>query len=67
MTLVNVSAKRLDRVLSDVELLVEDVASLLNLDETARKRLAEIKADPDLGGSEEELDDYLASRGAVSE
>lgn len=63
MAPLTISEEQLQRVLVDVETLIKDVASLLESDEIAKKRLAEIRADPSIGKSEEELDTYLKKRG----
>ena len=60
---ITISEEKFNKVLSDVETLIEDVSSLFDQDEIARKRLAEIKANPSIGKSEKELDDYLKKRG----
>ena len=60
---ITISEEKFNKVLSDVETLIEDVSSLFDQDEIARKRLAEIKANPPIGKSEKELDDYLKKRG----
>ena len=63
MKLINIPKDTLNKVLIDVEILIEDVASLLNQDEIAKKRLIEIKKNPSIALSEEELDNYLKKRG----
>ncbi len=63
---MTVSKEKFNKVLADVENLVEDVASLLDQDEIARKRLEEIKNNPSIGKSEKELEDYLKKRGVKS-
>ncbi len=63
MTTITVSEEKFNKVLADVELLIEDVASLFDQDEIARKRIAEIEVDPSIGRSEKELDEYLRKRG----
>ncbi len=63
MATVTISEDKLQKVLHDVEVLIEDVASLVNQDKTANQRLAEIKANPSIGKSEKDLDDYLKKRG----
>lgn len=63
MTSVIVPKDKLNKVLLDVEILIEDVASLLNQDEIAEKRLVDIKTNPSIALSEEELDSYLKRRG----
>lgn len=63
MKAVTLSGEQFEKLLEDVETLVEDVAALVSQDEIARQRLAEIKDDPSIGLSEEELDAYLKRRG----
>ncbi|MBI2451953.1 hypothetical protein HYV50_02635 [Candidatus Pacearchaeota archaeon] len=63
MALITIPADKLNKVLFDVEVLIEDVASLLNQDEIAKKRLVDIKTNPSISTSEEELDNYLRIRG----
>ena len=63
MSTIAISSEKLDKVLGDVECLLEDVSSLLNQDEIVKKRLSEIKADPSIGKSELELHLYLKKRG----
>lgn len=63
MTTITVSEEKFNRVLSDVEVLIEDVASLFDQDEIAKKRLVEVKLSPSMGKSEKELDTYLKKRG----
>lgn len=63
MANITISEEKLNKVLADVENLIEDVSSLLDQDEIAKKRMAEIKANPPIGKSENELDDYLKKRG----
>lgn len=63
MPAVTVSEEKFHKVLADVEILIEDVASLLSQDELAKRRVADIKANPSIGKSEKELEDYLRKRG----
>jgi len=63
MKLINIPKDTLNKVLVDVEVLIGDVASLLNQDEIAKKRLIEIKKNPSIALSEEELNNYLKKRG----
>ncbi|MBU4266917.1 MAG: hypothetical protein L6243_03770 [Candidatus Altiarchaeales archaeon] len=63
MGTITLSEDRFRKVLADVETLVEDVTSLVNQDDVVKKRIAEIKANPSIGRSEEELDEYLKRRG----
>ena len=63
MTTITIAEDKLQKVLEDVEILIEDVASLINQEKVAQARLAQIKANPSLGKSEKELDDYLKKRG----
>ena len=66
MVTITVSEERLNKVLSDVEVLIEDVSSLLG-DDISRKRLSDIKKDPSIGKSEKDLDLYLKARGVQIE
>lgn len=63
MEKMTISTEKLDKVLSDVENLVEDVEAMIDQDSTARKRLEELKKDPSIAVSEEEIDSYLKKRG----
>ncbi len=67
MTAITVSQEKLDRVLADVETLIEDVSLLLDQDAIAKRRLDEIKANPSLARSEQELNAYLKKRGVEIE
>lgn len=60
---ITVPKEKFDKVLADVENLIDDVASLLDQDDIARKRREEIKDKPSIGKSEKELDDYIKKRG----
>lgn len=63
MANITLSEEKFNKVLADVETLIEDVSSLIDQDEIAKKRMAEAKALPSIGKSEKELDDYLKKRG----
>jgi len=67
MATITVSEEKFNRVLSDVETLIEDVASLFDQDEIAKRRLHEVKLNPSTGKSEKELDTYLKKRGVKIE
>ena len=60
---ITISEEKFNKVIADVEVLIEDVTSLFDQDVIASKRLAEIKADPSIGKSERDLDEYLRKRG----
>lgn len=60
---LSIHKSQLTKVLQDVEVLVEDVASLVDDDIKARKRMSDIEMNPSIGKSEEELDSYLKKRG----
>lgn len=60
---ITISEEKFNKVLADVETLIEDVASLFDQEEIAQKRMAEIQADPSIGKPEKELDAYLKRRG----
>ncbi|MEK6959773.1 MAG: hypothetical protein AABX47_01250 [Nanoarchaeota archaeon] len=63
MAKIAVSQEKLDKVLSDVQTLIEDVSSMLDQDTVAKRRLAQVKKDPLIGRSEADLDRYLKKRG----
>lgn len=63
MVNIIISEEKFNKVLADVETLIEDVGSLFDQDEIARKRMDEIKTNPSIGKSEKELDEYLKRRG----
>ncbi|MDO8538708.1 MAG: hypothetical protein Q7S21_07565 [archaeon] len=62
MGTIAISEKKFDKVLEDVETLIEDVADLFDQDEIAKKRSVDIKANPSIGKTEKELDSYLKKR-----
>jgi len=63
MVNITISEEKFNKVLADVETLIEDVSTLFDQDEIAKHRFAEIKKNPSIGKSEKELDDYLKKRG----
>ncbi len=63
MANISVSEEKFNKVLADVEALIEDVSDLLDQDEVAKKRMVDIEENPLIGKSEKELDDYLKQRG----
>lgn len=67
METIAISKGMFDKVLGDVGTLIEDVGSLFDQDELAKKRLEDIKQNPSIGKSEEELDEYLEKRGVKIE
>ena len=67
MATMTISEEKFNKVIADVENLIEDVADLFDQDEIAKKRIKDIKADPSIGKSEKELDDYLKKRGVKVE
>ena len=60
---ITLSKTRFSKVLSDFEVLLEDVTELINRDDVVRQRMSDIKADPLIGKTEAELDSYLKKRG----
>ncbi len=60
---ITISREKFEKVLSDVENLIDGVTDLLDQDEIAKKRMNDIKASPSIGRTEKELDDYLKKRG----
>ena len=67
MANITISEEKFNKVLADVEVLIEDVSALLDQDEIAKQRMAELKKNPSIGKSERELDDYLKKRGVKIE
>lgn len=63
MTTITISEEKFNKVISDVEILIEDVASLFGQDDIAKQRINDIKKNPSIGKSEKELDEYLKKRG----
>ena len=63
METVTIPKEKFNKVISDVEVLIEDVVSIFSQDNIAEKRLKEIKETPSIGKSESELDNYLKKRG----
>jgi len=63
MTTVSVPREQLAKILTDVEVLIADVAALVDDEAVARQRLAAMRENPSTRRSEEELDAYLAQRG----
>jgi hypothetical protein len=63
MAMINIPEEKLNKVLADVEMLIEDVADIVDQDEIVKKRLEDIKEYPSTGKSEKELDEYLKKRG----
>lgn len=60
---ITLSKARFGKVLSDFEVLLEDVTELINRDDVVHQRIADVKSDPSIGKTEEELDAYLKKRG----
>ncbi|MBI2655397.1 hypothetical protein HYX06_03165 [Candidatus Woesearchaeota archaeon] len=63
MANLNVSEEKFNKVLADVETLIEDVSDLFDQDEIAKERISDIEKNPSIGKSEKELEDYLKQRG----
>ncbi len=60
---ITISEEKFNKVIDDVETLINDVVDLFDQDEIAKKRLAEIASNPSIGKSENDLDSYLKKRG----
>ena len=67
MASISVPVDKLNKVLMDVEVLIGDVALLMNQDEIAKKRLSDVKNNSSKSVSEEELNVYLKKRGVEIE
>ena len=59
---ITLSKDRFRKVLTDFEILLEDVTELVNRDDLVRQRIADIKTNPAIGKTEEDLDSYLKKR-----
>ena len=60
---ITVSRGRFKKVLTDFEVLLEDVTALVNRDDIVGTRISDVKTNPSIGRSEKELDAYLKKRG----
>jgi hypothetical protein len=60
---ITLSKDRFRKVLTDFEVLLEDVTELVNHDDLVRQRIADVKTNPSIGKTEEDLDSYLKKRG----
>jgi hypothetical protein len=60
---ITISETRFKKVLSDFEVLLEDVTALVHRDDIVKQRIADIEANSSIGRTEEELDEYLKRRG----
>ena len=67
MAQILIAEEKLDKVLKDVEILIEDVASILDQDKIVKQRLKEIKQNPTIAKSEKDLNNYLTKRGVEVE
>ena len=63
MANIMISEEKFNKVLEDVENLIEDVADLFDQAEIAKKRIKDIQNNPSIGKSEKELDEYIKRRG----
>jgi len=61
METITIPKKDFDKILKDMEVLLNHVEG--SLDKKAKKRLNEIKSGKEKGKTEEELDNYLKTRG----
>ncbi len=60
---ITISEEKFNKLMADVEALIEDATSLFDQDEIAKQRMKDIKENPSIGKSEKELDTYLKKRG----
>ncbi len=63
METVQVNKSDLGKILSTVEILIDEVENALSQDELAKKRFEEITSGKIKGKSEKDLDEYLKRRG----
>lgn len=64
---VKVQQEDFNRILDTAEVLIDEVEHVLSQDDLTKKRLDDIKSGKIIGKSEEELDNYLKSRGVKVE
>ena len=62
MEALTIPRAKFGKILNDIDILISDIEDV-SQDDIAHQRLAQIKADPSLGRSEQELDEYLKKRG----
>ncbi|MEK6907126.1 MAG: hypothetical protein AABW45_01220 [Nanoarchaeota archaeon] len=66
METLSISKEKFSKILEDFEVLINDVESALSEENLiVRKRMNEIKLNPSIGKTEQELDDYLKKRGVM--
>lgn len=64
MATITVSKNEFKKLISDVEIVINDVESILsNEDKLIKKRIKDIESGKVKGKTEEELDNYLKKRG----
>lgn len=62
MEALTIPKVKFDKILTDIDILISDIEEV-SQDEIVQQRIADVEADPSLGKSEQELDDYLKKRG----
>lgn len=62
MEALTIPKSKFGKILSDIDLLISDIEEI-SQDEIVQQRMADIKANPSLERSEQELDEYLKKRG----
>lgn len=62
MEALTIPRAKFGKILNDIDILITDIEDV-SQDEIALQRMADIKADPSIGKSEQELDEYLKKRG----
>ncbi len=67
MAKITLPQEAFNKVIHDVEVLIEDVSELIDQDKIVEKRLEDIRQNPSIGKSEQELDTYLKKRGVKVE
>ncbi len=62
MEAVTIPKHKFGKILADIDLLISDIEDM-SQDDIAHQRIADIEANPSIGRSEQELDEYLKKRG----
>ena len=66
MVTITISEDKFNKVLTGVGNLIDDVVDLFDQDDIVKKRLAQIKKNPSIAKTENDLDRYLKKRGVKS-
>lgn len=62
MEALTIPKEKFGKILNDIDILIKDIEDV-SQNQLIHQRIAEIDADPSIGKSEQELDEYLRKRG----